>query len=386
MDLVQRFETLFSSKPTIRAIAPGRVNLIGEHTDYNDGFVMPIAIQYAVTLLARPRKDGEVRLYSADFDAESVFRIADSIPHDPKEKWSNYERGVFAGFLKRGFELCGADMLIQGNVPIGAGLSSSAAVEMATAVAIRALNGFDISQVELVKLSQEAENQFVGMNCGIMDQFISGMGQSGKALFLDCRSLEYELVPFPSDDFSVVIMNTKKKRELTGTEYNERRSQCEEGVRLLQKKLPGIRALRDVSVSDFEMVANVLPDRVRDRCEHVVYEDERVQAFVRALKDRDASLIGELLLASHQSLRDLYEVSCPELDLMVRIAMDVEGVIGARMTGAGFGGCAIAVVEKGREKALEEAIFSKYPKKTNIQPEVYVSEPSDGARVEILNS
>lgn len=384
MNLKKTFRIAFNRDPVLKATAPGRVNLIGEHTDYNDGFVMPIAIQYAVTVLAAPREDGEVNLFSVDFDALSSFQMDAEIPHDERQTWSNYERGVFAGFLKRGLKSTGADLLIQGNVPIGAGLSSSAAIEMATSVAVRALNHFDISQVELVKLSQEAENRFVGMNCGIMDQFISGMGQAGKSLFLDCRSLEYELVPFPSEDFSVVIMNTKVKRELTGTEYNERRSQCEEGVRILQKHLPAIHALRDVSVQQLNQYKDELPKLVRNRCTHVVRENERVEQFVRALKAKDSTRMGELLLASHADLRDLYEVSCKELDLMVEIAMGVEGVIGARMTGAGFGGCAIAVVRKGREQALHDAIFTQYPARTDIQPEVYVSAPSDGAGVEML--
>lgn len=383
--MIETFQNTFNRDPILKAKAPGRVNLIGEHTDYNDGFVMPIAIQYVVTVLAAPRDDGHVNLYSVDFDAHSTFNMDNEIPHDETQTWSNYERGVFAGFLKRGMKSIGADLLIQGNVPIGAGLSSSAAIEMATSVALRTLNNFDISQVELVKLSQEAENQFVGMNCGIMDQFISGMGQAGKSLFLDCRSLEFELVPFPSDDFSVVIMNTKVKRELTGTEYNERRSQCEEGVRILQKNLPDIRALRDVSVQQFNQYKDELPELVCNRCTHVVRENDRVEQFVRALKAKNSARMGELLLASHSDLRDLYEVSCKELDLMVEIAMGVEGVIGARMTGAGFGGCAIAVVQKGREKALEDVIMVQYPAKTGIQPEVYISAPSDGAGVKMLN-
>lgn len=384
MPLNAVFRKRFGRDPVLKATAPGRVNLIGEHTDYNDGFVMPIAIQYAVTILAAPREDGEVHLFSSDFEAYSEFRLDGTIPHDTDQTWSNYERGVFVGFLKRGLISTGADMLIQGDVPLGAGLSSSAAVEMAASVAIRVLNDFDISQIELVKLSQEAENQFVGMNCGIMDQFISGMGRAGKALFLDCRSLDYERVPFPSDAFSVVIMNTKVKRELTGTEYNERRSQCEQGVRILQKQLPEIRALRDVSVHQFNQYKDALPEQVRNRCAHVVRENDRVERFVHALKKRETARMGELLLASHADLRDLYEVSCPELDLMVDLAMGVEGVIGARMTGAGFGGCAIAVVRKGREKALRDVILSAYPEKTGIQPEVYVSEPSDGAAAEKL--
>lgn len=382
--MLNKFEQLFRSKPAVRAIAPGRVNLIGEHTDYNDGFVLPIAIQYAISVLAAPRADGQVQIYSLDYDSQIQFSLAKKIEKVEDHSWSNYERGVFEAFQRRGFKPAGMDMLISGDVPLGAGLSSSAAVEMATAMAIRELFQFDVSTLELVRLAQEAENQFVGMNCGIMDQFISGMGKAGHALFLDCRSLDYEQVPFPADEYSVVIMNTRVKRELTGSEYNERRSQCEEGVRLLAENISGVTALRDVSVSDFELYAMGLPVKVRDRCRHVVYENQRVESFVQALMDKDSDLMGELLLASHEDLRELYSVSCPELDLMVEIAMGVEGVVGARMTGAGFGGCAIALVEKGGEEVLKAAVLEQYTAKTGITPEIYVSTPSDGARAERL--
>ena len=378
MTLQDQFRSIFDVSAVIHAKAPGRVNLIGEHTDYNDGFVMPIAIQYHVNILAAPREDDEIHLYSVDFSAQSRFSL-DRIDFDNQQPWSNYQRGVFDQFKKSGEFLRGADMLIQGNVPIGSGLSSSAAVEMATAVAVRSLCQIDISMVELVKLSQRAENQFVGMNCGIMDQFISGMGKKGMALLLDCRSLDFELIPFPSETYAVMILNTKVKRELTGTEYNERRNQCEEGVRLLRQQMPQIQALRDVSVSDFEKYKSLLPELVQKRCHHVIYENERTHIFAKALQENNASMMGRTLLESHENLRDFYEVSCEELDLMVDLAMSVPGVIGARMTGAGFGGCAIALVEKGTETQVEQKIRDNYPSKTGIEPEIYISEPSEGA-------
>jgi len=384
MNLYEQFQSVFNRSPVIHSKAPGRVNLIGEHTDYNDGFVMPIAIQYAVNIIAAPRDDFKMHVYSADFKSESSFEVDREILFDKKNTWSNYQRGVADQMVRKGHTLKGADLLVQGDVPIGAGLSSSAAVEMAAAVTYKMLNNLDISVVEMIQLSQAAENQFVGMNCGIMDQFVSGMGHKSMALFLDCRSLNYELVPFPSDTYSVLIMNTRIKRDLTGSEYNERRGQCEAGVQLLKEKKPGIKALRDVSVADFETYQDSLPDDIRKRCRHVVYENERVQRFADALKTKHSDRLGKLLLQSHESLRDLYEVSCPELDLMVTLSMEVKGVIGARMTGAGFGGCAIAMVEKGHETAVKEKILKEYPEKTNIEPEIYLSVPSEGASVTVL--
>jgi galactokinase len=385
MDFIQEFKRIFGTKPVLKSAAPGRVNLIGEHTDYNDGYVMPIAIQYAVTVLSRPRSDSKIRLYSADFGQMTSFDLTASLVKDTQFRWSDYEKGVVSEFLKAGHSLNGADLLVYGNVPVASGLSSSAAVEVAAATAFRAMNRIKMTDVELVKLCQRAENNFVGMKCGIMDQFISGIGKAGSALFLDCRTLEYKIVPFPSDLYSVVILNTKKKRELTGSEYNERRSQCEEGVRLLSVGLPGIKALRDVTIEDFQTHSDGLSDLIRKRCLHVISENNRVLDFVDALRNTDEKAIGRLLVASHESLRDLYEVSCAELDLMVELSMSVSGVIGARMTGAGFGGCAIAVVKKGTEDALKAKILDAYPMKTGIQPEIYVSSPSDGARAENLD-
>jgi len=382
MDLRRMFRDTFGSDPALAAKAPGRVNLIGEHTDYNDGYVLPVAIQYHTTVVAGPRSDRRIHLVSVDFKQDVSLRLEQSIAKSADRPWSNYEKGVLVEFQKMGIPLRGANLLIQGNVPIGAGLSSSASVEMAMATAWRALQSVAISDTDMIRLCQRAENEFVGMKCGIMDQFISCMGKDGHALFLDCRSLEYEWIPFPSDAYSVVILNTKKMRELTGSEYNTRRSQCEEGVHELRSFLPNIRALRDVSVGDFETYGKTLSNSVRKRCEHVVKENQRVLDFKDALKTGKQELLGRLLLESHESLRDLYEVSCNELDALVDIAMHTDGVIGARMTGAGFGGCAIAVVAKGKEKQLEANVLSEYPARTGIQPEVYVSSPSQGATVE----
>lgn len=378
MNLIQQFESVFKVSPTLQTISPGRVNLIGEHTDYNDGFVMPIAIQYVANILASPRDDQEIHVHSLDFQSASSFLVTKEIPFDTLNTWSNYQRGIVNQFIQRGDTIRGANLLVHGNVPIGAGLSSSAAIEMATAMAIKSMNQLDISIEEMAKLSQAAENQFVGMNCGIMDQFISGIGQEGMALFLDCRDLQYEQIPFPNYDYTIIIMNTKVKRELTGTKYNKRRLQCEEGVEILQKKMPHIQALRDISVSDFEQYKNLLPEVVQKRCQHVVYENERVMAFRDALIQKDIDKMGELFLQSHRDLQTLFEVSCPELDLMVDIAMDIRGVAGARMTGAGFGGCSIALVEKGREQAVENKIMDEYSIATGIEPEIYFSPPSDG--------
>ncbi|HEX9935427.1 MAG TPA: galactokinase, partial [bacterium] len=323
-------------------------------------------------------------LYAADFESEASFSLDRPIVKDDDRSWSHYEKGVVAEFLKRGDRLKGADLLIQGDVPIAAGLSSSASIEVATAGAIKALNRIAIDDLDLIRLCQRAENDFVGMKCGIMDQFISCLGREGHALFLDCRTLEYEITPFPSDVYGIVILNTKVKRELVGSEYNERRFECEKGVYLLRGRLPGIRALRDVSVADFDKWGRELPPRIRKRCEHVIRENQRVLDFRSGLKQNQRDRLGRLLVESHDSLRDLYEVSCSELDVMVNIAVGTDGVVGARMTGAGFGGCAVAIVQRGTEKRLEENVMRQYPAKTGIQPEVYVTAPSEGASIEFF--
>lgn len=382
-ELIDRFKRRFGSKPEIISRAPGRVNLIGEHTDYNDGFVLPIAIDRSVRVAASARDDSRVIVESIDF-GESVEFDLGSIKRDEDRPWSNYPRGVAWALIKAGYELRGMNAIVTGDVPIGAGLSSSAAVELAFAMAFVHISSIDISPRELALLCQKAENSFVGVSCGIMDQFISAMGRRGHAMFLDCRSLRFELVPLNLADHLFLVCDTKVKRELSGSEYNRRRAECERGVELLKKHLPGIKALRDVSWEEFRRYSEELPETIRKRCRHVILENERVIRAVEALKSGDLKGFGELMNESHESLRVDYEVSCYELDLMVEIARGVEGVLGARMTGAGFGGCAVALARRDAVDRLIGRVMEIYPAKTGIKPEVYVVEPEEGAEVRKL--
>jgi galactokinase len=360
--------------------APGRVNLIGEHTDYNDGFVLPVAVDREIIMAASPRDDDEVNLYAVDLDASSRFSLK-NIEKDSHESWSNYIRGVLLLLSERGLPVRGMNAAFSGDVPFAAGMSSSAALELASGMMAKTIGGFDIDMVDLIKVAQAAENNFVGVNCGIMDQFISGLGKKGHALFLDCRSLDYELVPLPpTDKYKIVIANTMVKRGLVDSAYNERRSQCEAGVEILSAYLPDITALRDVSLTDFAKYKEHLPQVVAKRCEHVVAENERVLASVEALRAGDIAGFGRLMRASHESLRDLYEVSCKELDIMVEAAWEVTGTCGARMTGAGFGGCTVNLVEADAIHDFVGIVQDVYEKKTGITPEFYVCEAEDGAK------
>lgn len=363
----------------IAAKAPGRVNLIGEHTDYNDGFVMPMAIDREIVMVAQANGEQVVRIYSADFDASVEFPL-DDIQKDAAQTWSNYPRGVLKLLQDYGYAVTGMNVAMSGDVPLGAGLSSSAALEVVTCYTAKWVSGFDIDGVEAAKLCQKAENTFVGVNCGIMDQFISALGQRDHCLFLDCRSLEYDLVPLPSrDEYKVVICNTAVKRGLVDSKYNERRSQCEEGVRILQQFLPEITALRDVTVEQFEQYKKYLPDVVAARCQHVIYENQRVLDSVQALRAGDFTAFGQYMNESHDSLRDLYEVSCSELDLMVDLARSVPGVVGARMTGAGFGGCTVNLVKADAVDAFLAKVPTEYKAKTGLEPEVYITTGENGA-------
>ncbi len=357
--------------------APGRVNLIGEHTDYNEGFVLPVAIDRQLVIAACPRADRHVRLWSLSFQQGSEFDL-DDVAHDSAAPWSNYVRGVAWVLQQQGLMLRGMDAVIAGNVPIGSGLSSSAAIEIVAAVTFRALSELDIRPVQLALLCQRAENEFVGMKCGIMDQFIAMLGQRGHALCIDCRSLEYEPVPLPAD-VSVVICDTMKRRGLVDSEYNLRRSQCEQGVALLQSKLPHVKALRDVTSADLDEYGHLLPPVVRRRCAHVVSEDERVELAVAALRAGAAREFGRLMDLSHISLRDDYEVSCAELDVMVESARRSPGCLGARMTGAGFGGCTVNLVRAEAAEDFARQVAGHYEAETGMKPEVYVCEASAGA-------
>jgi galactokinase len=375
--LTARFQELFGASPRIFR-APGRVNVIGDHTDYNDGFVMPAAIEFYTWIAAAKREDRVLEAYSEHFD-EKISLSLDALAGPPQKHWSDFIRGVAAILQNAGYNLTGVNMVIHGEVPLGAGLSSSASLEVVTALALSSLSGIDIPCLELVKLCQKAEQEFVGTRCGIMDQFIAVFGAAGHALMLDCRSLEYQLLPVPHD-FRLVVCNSMVRHQLASGEYNRRRADCEEGVELLQPHLPGIRALRDVAVADLEAWKHVLPPTVYRRCRHVVSENQRVLAATKALRSGDTDSFGHLMYRSHASLRDDYQVSCKELDLLVDLASSSSSVFGARMTGGGFGGCTVNLVRTDASDSFTEHISQAYQEVTGIIPEIYVCEPAQGAQ------
>ena len=377
-DLVETFRTVFAAEPTDFVQAPGRVNLIGEHTDYNDGFVLPMAIESNVRIALRPRPDHRINLCSGNFSQQVTFGL-DNLRHDDgKAKWSEYCRGVAWVMLEKGLPLRGMDAVIIGDVPIGAGLSSSAAMEVASAWAFQVAAGFRMDPVDMALPCQKAENEWVGMRCGIMDQFISVLGRKDHALLIDCRSLTYEAVPLPHS-YSFVITNSMVRRGLVDSAYNERRAQCEEGVRLLQKRLPAIRALRDVSNDELEHFRNDLPELTYRRCRHVVTENTRALQSVAALKAGRAAEFGRLMNASHDSLRDDYQVSRNELDTLVTIAHSTHGCLGSRLTGAGFGGCTVSLVQTGAVEAFVDKVSQEYARITGLTPAIYVSRAAVGA-------
>ncbi len=370
-------EAFGPGKPPRVFRAPGRVNLIGEHTDYNEGFVLPMAVGRYVWLAAREDGVCHLRLFSVLFREEARFDLS-SLERDPARPWANYVAGVAWAYAGDGLPVRGLEAALTGDVPIGSGLSSSAALETASAVALEALAGLDVPPVRRALLCQQAEAEFVGVQCGIMDQFVSSLAQEGHALWLDCRSLEYKQVPVPSEA-AVVIADTGVRRALAASAYNERRAQCEEGVRLLQRHMPGIRALRDVPWEVLARWGDDLPDVVYRRCAHVVQENARVLAAVEALHAGDLERMGRLMDASHASLRDLYEVSCPELDLMVDLARSLPGCFGSRLTGAGFGGCTVSLVAAERAGAFARDLAEAYTARTGRHTEVFVARPVGGA-------
>ena len=384
-DLIAAFHRWFDGEPTHVSSGPGRVNLIGEHTDYNDGFVLPVALKRDVRYVFRPRTDRKVRLHSVEFSESFEFDL-NNMAYNRQMLWTNYIQGMAKSLQDAGVTLTGIDGVFSGNVPRGSGLSSSAAVEVATAFALLAASGqIDVlSGPQIARAAQRAENDFVGVNCGIMDQFISVLGREDHALLIDCRSLDYELVSMPAEA-ALVIGNTRASRSLASSAYNERRRECEAGVAQLQQVMPEIRALRDVTAEQLEEHKGLLSDTVYRRCRHVVTENERVMATVAALRRGDVAETGRLMDASHASLRDDYAVSSPALDAMVDAMRSVPDCYGARLTGAGFGGCAVALVTPGQEQLVADTIFEQYPKRMNIWPEVYSSKASEGAQVEALS-
>lgn len=371
--LARHLARAWGGAPDVIVRAPGRVNLIGEHTDYNDGFVLPMAIDYDIRIAARLRPDRTVRLYSVDLDKRDTFSLDDVRRVGDRPTWADYVRGVADVLQREGYTLRGIDAAITGNVPRGSGLSSSAAMELAAITAFRLLCALDLDPVRAALLGQRAENEFVGMRCGIMDQFISSLGKVGHALLIDCRSLEYKAVPLPTR-VRVIVTDSAVRRGLVDSAYNERRAQCEEGARLM-----GVPALRDVSVERFEAQRDRLPPIVARRCRHVVTEDQRTLDSVQALERGDLATFGKLMNESHDSMRDWFEITTPEIDALVEIQQHTPGCLGARMTGGGFGGCTVALAEENTTPALLDAIHTQYPARTGKTPQVYVCRATDGA-------
>jgi galactokinase len=375
--LIAGFSERYGSKPRLFS-APGRVNIIGEHTDYNDGFVLPMAIDRRTFVAIAPRNDRIVRVASVIVNDATEFKI-----DQPRElslhTWAKYIAGV-AWTLESRITLRGADILIDSEVPIGGGLSSSAALEVATGTALMAMAGATIEPEQLALAAQKAEHDFVGAKVGIMDQFAATFGRKDHALLIDCRSLETKQIPLRNLNAAIVVCNTNVKHQLMSSAYNQRRAECEQGVEMLRQCLPGIRALRDVSVADFGKCENELPDLVRRRCRHIVTENDRTLRAAQALQDGERELLGSLMRQSHESLRSDYEVSCRELDLMVEIASRQEGVFGARMTGGGFGGSTINIVRADELNSFTQTVAGEYRSATKINPDIYVVEADDGAR------
>ncbi len=369
------FHKLFGRKPRLFR-APGRVNLIGEHTDYNDGFVMPAAIQFATWAAAAPRHDRAVRVHSINLGATIEFSL-DHRGAAPTRTWQDYVQGVALQIEKEGHTLHGADLLIRGDVPLGSGLSSSASLEVATARALLACSSIDLPPLAIARLCQRAEVEFVGMRCGIMDQFASCFGEEGQALLLDCRTLEHEYLPLPQGA-SLVVANTMVKHELASSAYNDRRQVCESAARAA-----GVTHLRDLHSAD---IARWLPHwgpAIGRRARHIITENERVQSAAAALREGRLEDFGALMYASHESLRDDYEVSCPELDTMVELARAAPGVYGSRMTGGGFGGCTISLVRSDAVPAFTARLATGYQAATSLAPAIFVCHAVAGAREEV---
>ena len=375
-ELTQHFERLFGTRPRIFR-APGRVNLIGEHTDYNEGFVMPAAVAFSTYVAVAPRPDRKLLIHSEEFPGNFEFDL-NHLPERRTGAWCDYVLGVASVLQQHGLKFGGASLLVHGEVPIGAGLSSSAAVEVASALALMSMGEAQLQLPEVAKLCQKAENNFVGAKVGIMDQFVSCMGKAGHAFLLDCRSLEFRFVPIPTG-IRLVVCNTMVKHDLATGAYNTRRAECEEGARLFAKWDPAVRALRDVSVELLDQHFHDLPPTIGKRCSHVVRENQRTLDAARLLTEGDLAQVGALMRESHNSLRDLYEVSCRELDIMVDAAEGLAGFVGGRMTGGGFGGCTVNLVREENAEDFASCVAERYLQKTGITAQVYLCIAEDGA-------
>ncbi len=363
--------------------SPGRVNLIGEHIDYNGGYVFPAALSMVTTVLVRKRNDNIIRLYATDLKYVVQAEL-DRLEYYKDYKWGNYQLGVADQLIEEGYSVPGCEMLFEDKVPLGSGLSSSAAIEVATALALNRLGGYDTSMKELAVISQKAEHNYVGVNCGIMDQFASAMGKAGHAILLDCRDLSYSHIPLDTKDYKLVISNTKKKRSLGESAYNQRREECEAALEKLKAVFPKADYLCDITLEELTRNIDLLDNLIiRNRAIHVINENERVIKSADALRNGNLDEFGKLMIESHNSLRDLYEVSCFELDTLVEVALEQNGVLGSRMTGAGFGGCTVSLVHKNEVDSFISNVGLVYNKKTGIKAEFYISDIGDGG-MEVL--
>lgn len=381
-DLQELFNSKFGNKSTGEYFAPGRINLIGEHTDYNGGYVFPASITIGTYGLARKREDKKVRLYSENFPEKGIIEFSiDDLDFRKEHDWTNYPKGMMRFLKSDGFQIeSGMEILFYGTIPNGAGLSSSASIELLTGVILQDLFDLDVKMIELVQTGKRVENKFIGVNSGIMDQFAIGMGKMDHAILLDTNTLEYELVPAEFGEYVVAIMNTNKRRELADSKYNERRSECEEALSRLQTKLP-IRSLGELSEAEFFNNTDLIGDEVLiKRAKHAVTENERTKKAKMALVNGDLATFGKLLNASHASLQYDYEVTGIELDTLVATAQAQSGVLGARMTGAGFGGCAIALVKESEFEHFTENVKAAYKEKIGYATDIYKASIDDGAR------
>jgi galactokinase len=383
--VTDNFCQTFGGPPAFIARAPGRVNLLGEHVDYNDGFVMPAAINRETCVAFSPSYSDQTTLIAADYNEQAVFssetlHTKTQPDGSPLPEWARYPAGVAWALGENGLAIENMQAVFASNVPRGSGLSSSASVEIAFAISWQTLGKWFLSPTELALVGQRAENKYVGVNCGIMDQFASACGEKDRLLYLDCRSLAYRTLGLPGA-LAIVIADTTIRRKLTDGEYNKRRTACKEAVRLLKQDLPAIQSLRDVEISDFNQLATKLPREIQDRARHVIEELERTRQAVALLEAGELKQFGGLINACHASLRDYYEVSCPELDIMARLAQSLPGCYGARLTGAGFGGCTVNLVASEGVDIFTKALATGYEAITGLHPEIYICEASQGARL-----
>lgn len=381
--VLRKFEEVYGDAAGVSVyFAPGRVNMIGEHTDYNGGHVFPCALTIGTYAAVKKRTDRKLRFYSMNFDSLGIIEssLDDLVPSD-KAGWTNYPKGVMWAFAGRGMKMdCGLDIVLNGNIPNGSGLSSSASLEVLTGYFLKDLYGFEVTNIDLAKIGQYSENNFNGMNCGIMDQFASAMGKKDHAIFLDTADLSYQYAPLVLDGAKIVVTNSNVKHSLVNSEYNVRRSECEKALQELQTVI-NINGLGDLTEEEFEAHKSAIKDEVRiKRAKHAVYENQRTIRAVDALKNNNLQLFGELMNASHVSLRDDYQVSCEEIDVLVEEAWKVDGVIGSRITGGGFGGCTVSIVKDDALEQFQEKVGAAYKERVGKTADFYVVEIGDGPR------